>query len=135
MNPPASKTLGLVLFAHGARDARWSEPFRRLTSRVQSGMPDARVRLAYLEHTDPDLATMVAQLVGEGVAGIRIVPIFLGQGGHLRRDIPALLASLQARYPDVALSCAPAIGEDEGVLDAMAQACIREAGAAGIEGR
>ena len=39
----------IVLFAHGARDAQWAEPFRKIKAMVRarkSGMP---VELAFLE--------------------------------------------------------------------------------------
>lgn len=39
----------LVLFAHGARDARWREPFDRLRERLAAQQPDVDTRLAFLE--------------------------------------------------------------------------------------
>jgi sirohydrochlorin cobaltochelatase len=38
--------------------------------------------------------------VARGVREIVIVPIFLGQGGHLLRDLPLLVEGLRATYPD-----------------------------------
>ena len=46
---------GLILFAHGARDGRWAEPFERLRDRVADAAPHARVVLAFLELMVPDL--------------------------------------------------------------------------------
>jgi sirohydrochlorin cobaltochelatase len=74
----------------------------------------------------PDLSQAAAELIGSGVTRIRIVPIFLGRGGHLRRDLPALVDGLRARHPGVEIDCAPPAGEDEGILDALAAYSIRD---------
>jgi len=122
----------LVLFAHGARDARWREPFERLRELVQQARPQLAVRLAFLELMTPSLPEAVAALAGAGYAAITVVPVFLGQGGHVRRDLPALLAQLRADHPQLALDMAAAAGEDEAVLAAIAGYCLAalESGAA-----
>ena len=116
---------GLVLFAHGARDARWAEPFLRLHERVARAAPDARVVLAYLEFMAPDLDAAVADLSAAGCRDIALVPVFLGQGGHLREDVPKLLERVAARHPECHVRMAIAAGEDDGVLDAIASYCLR----------
>jgi len=116
---------GLVLFAHGARDARWAEPFLRLRERVARAAPDARVVLAFLEFMAPDLDAAVAELSTAGCRDIALVPVFLGQGGHLREDVPNLLQRVSARYPACHIRLAVAAGEDDAVLDAIAAYCVR----------
>src|SRR5215470_18928693 len=117
------KPRALILFAHGARDAAWAEPFERLLAKVRSHAPDHEVRLAFLEIMQPDLAAATGELVGLGATAIRIVPIFFGQGGHLKKDVPARADALRARYPGVEIDVAPPAGEDEGVLEAMTSYC------------
>jgi sirohydrochlorin cobaltochelatase len=117
---------GIVLFAHGAREPRWAEPFERLLRRVRSLCPDAEVRLAYLEIMTPGLPHSVDELIAMGCGEIRIVPVFLGEGGHVRQDLPRLVDDLRARRPDIAISCAAAAGEDSTVLDAIAAYCVRD---------
>ncbi|MCG5261466.1 cobalamin biosynthesis protein CbiX [Cupriavidus gilardii] len=113
----------LVLFAHGARDARWREPFDRLHARLSARLPDCAVRLAFLELMTPDLPATLAQLAAQGIEDILVVPVFFGQGGHLRRDLPALLDDCRARLPGVRIRCAAAVGEADSVLDAIAAYC------------
>ena len=48
-----------------------------------------------------------------------VVPVFFGQGGHLRNDFPVLLESCQKQFPGVKLSATPAVGEDLAVLQAI----------------
>lgn len=117
---------GLILFAHGSRDARWAEPFERLRERVAREVPRARVVLAYLELISPDLPTAAANLCAAGCRAIVVVPVFLGQGGHVRDDLPLLLQSAAARHPDCEFRLAGAAGEDDAVLDAIAAFCLRQ---------
>jgi sirohydrochlorin cobaltochelatase len=119
---------GLILFAHGAREPGWADPFEQLTARVREALPDTEVRLAFLEIMRPDLAAAAAEMVAAGVGAIGIVPIFFGQGGHLRRDLPVLIAALRTQFPRTTFRLAPAAGEDSGVLDAIAAFCIRQLG-------
>jgi sirohydrochlorin cobaltochelatase len=114
----------LILFAHGARESQWSEPFEALVTRVKAHSPDTPVRLAFLELMSPDLASAAAELIAGGAESIRIVPVFFGQGGHLRRDLPALIAALRAEHTRVAFEAAPPVGEDDAVLDAIAAYCL-----------
>src|SRR4030095_16118040 len=111
---------GLVLFAHGARDARWAEPFERLRSRVEARRPDLLVTLAFLEHMQPDLAGAVCALAERGARQGRVVPLFFGRGGHLREELPRHVERAHAAAPAVVLDVAPAAGEDPAVIEALA---------------
>ncbi|HEY1459206.1 MAG TPA: CbiX/SirB N-terminal domain-containing protein [Casimicrobiaceae bacterium] len=117
-------TTGLILFAHGARDPRWAEPFERLREKVVRARPGTPVRLAYLEQMRPDLDTAVDELLEIGCRVICIAPVFLGQGGHVRQDLPVLVQSVSSRHPEARIALAEAVGENDAVLDAVAAACL-----------
>jgi sirohydrochlorin cobaltochelatase len=121
-------TRALVLFAHGARAASWAAPFERLRDSAAARLPDCTVRLAFLELMEPRLPETVAQLVADGADEVTIVPVFLGQGGHLLRDLPLLAEGLRAAHPGLRLRVAGAVGEDPGVLAAMTDYCVRSLG-------
>jgi sirohydrochlorin cobaltochelatase len=115
----------LILFAHGARDPAWMAPFLRLQTLLQTQQPGLTVKLAFLELMTPDLPQCVAQLLPAGIDDITVVPVFLGQGGHVQRDLPQLIATLRLAHPDLRLYAAAPVGEDADVLDAMARYCLR----------
>jgi sirohydrochlorin cobaltochelatase len=115
----------LILFAHGSRDPGWSQPFERLVALIRKAAPEKDVRVAYLEVMEPDLSAAAAAAVASGASSIRIVPIFLASGGHIRRDLSALAEQLRARYPGVSIECSKPAGEDDAVLGALAQYCLR----------
>ena len=124
----ASNERALILFAHGARAAGWAAPFERLRTLTAARRPDVPVSLAFLELMTPSLPDEIERLAARGVREVSIVPIFLGQGGHLLRDLPLLLERLRAEHPGIAFSTVPAVGEDPGVLAAMADYCLAALG-------
>ncbi|EJO51264.1 CbiX/SirB N-terminal domain-containing protein [Burkholderia multivorans] len=115
---------GIVLFGHGARDPRWAEPFERLAARLRAAGSAAQVSLAFLELMTPSLDAAVAAQIAAGCTRVTVVPVFFGQGGHVRRDLPQLIDACRAAHPGVEIRCATAVGEDDGVLDAIARYCI-----------
>jgi len=109
----------IVLFGHGARDARWREPFDRLASLWRAQYPNTLVELAFLELMKPSLEQAIASLADAGATEAVVVPVFFGQGGHLRNDFPVLLEQCRIQYPQIELCATPAVGEDEAVLQAI----------------
>ena len=109
----------IVLFGHGARDIRWREPFDRLVALWKTQHSESAVELAFLEMMEPSLEQAIASLVATGATEVVVVPVFFGQGGHLRNDFPVLLSACQEKYPTIALSATPAVGEDLAVLQAI----------------
>ena len=109
----------IILFGHGARDSRWREPFDRLAVLWREQHPTTPVELAFLEMMQPSLEEAMSSLVGGGATQITVVPVFFGQGGHLRNDFPVLLEECRGKFPNVTLSATPAVGEDLAVLQAI----------------
>lgn len=121
----------LILFAHGARDPRWAAPFQRLQALVKEQVSQQEVELAFLELMEPRLPEAVKSVVANGASEITIVPVFLGQGGHVLRDLPVILQDLKASYPQVNFRLVEAVGENAAVLQAMARYCVEAAAPAG----
>jgi len=117
---------GLILLAHGARDPRWREPFELLADRVREKRPDVPVSLAFLELMAPDLLAAGDNLIAAGCDEVRVVPVFFGQGGHVRDDIPVLVDALRKRCPNAVISLGQAAGENAGVIDALATFSLGE---------
>lgn len=108
----------LILFAHGARDPDWALPFRAIRDRVAALRPDLVVELAFLELMTPRLGAAVDELAGR-VQRITVAPLFMAQGGHLKQDVPRLLAEIGERHPGVSVALLPPVGEIPAILDAI----------------
>jgi sirohydrochlorin cobaltochelatase len=115
---------GLLLFAHGARDSRWALPFQDIAERVRTLAPEMPVELSYLEFMTPGLIEAGHRLAAAGCERVDVVPLFLGAGGHVRQDIPSLIAVLEHDHPAVHWELRPAIGEVDSVVQSMAQAAL-----------
>jgi sirohydrochlorin cobaltochelatase len=100
-------------------------PFEAVAGRIRGAAPQLAVELAYLELMSPTLPEAGERLVGAGCTRVDVVPLFLGTGGHVRQDLPALLEGLRAAHPSVRWRLRPAIGEADSVIDAMAEAALR----------
>jgi sirohydrochlorin cobaltochelatase len=114
----------LILLGHGARDPEWAATLTSVRDKMRAAGSVGRVELAFLSFIPPDLPTQVAQLERAGITAITVLPMFIAQGKHLKRELPGLIDKLQSTHPALELWLAPAIGSSDLVLAAMAtQAC------------
>ena len=120
----SSAKTGLLLFAHGARDPRWAQPFEQVAATVRAARPAQAVRLAYLEFLAPDLRTAAAELALEGCTHVDVLPLFLGAAGHVRKDVPPLLEELRASHAGVAFTLHAAVGMAPTLIAAMADIAL-----------
>ena len=113
----------IVLFAHGSRDREWARPLEHLADTLRKKV-SGPVELAYLELMQPSLDEAIAALA-HGVNSVRVVPVFLGQGAHVKEDLPKLVAAAQRKHAALTIKLEPAIGEQPGVIEAIAAAIAR----------
>jgi sirohydrochlorin cobaltochelatase len=111
---------GLILFAHGARDPRWAQPFEAVAAQVREARPGVQVQLAFLEFMAPTLPEAGTALAQAGCTQVDVLPMFLGTGGHVRKDLPLLMDALRSTHAGTRFTLHPAIGEMPAVTQAMA---------------
>jgi len=121
-------TKALVLFAHGARDPEWAGSVRRVQDAIRKRAPGLPVELAFLEFLAPGLPECVAGLIADGASKIVVMPMFIAPGGHLKREVPEMLDLLRSTHPGVQFCLGEAIGQNEIVVQAMAEATLQAAG-------
>ncbi|MBS1177047.1 MAG: hypothetical protein H6R06_1459 [Proteobacteria bacterium] len=117
-------TQGLILFAHGARDPRWAAPFESVARQIRQQQPQLQLRLAYLELMVPSLQDAGAELCAAGCRQVDVLPMFLGTGGHLRKDLPPMIERLREVHPSVRWRLHEAVGEQPLVREAMAATAL-----------
>jgi sirohydrochlorin cobaltochelatase len=111
---------GLVLFAHGARDPEWARPFEAIRDRIRAQRPELPVALAYLEIMSPGLEEAIDAVLAQGASSITVYPLFMAQGGHLKQDLPRILADIRSRKGNLPICLESAVGEVPELLDAIA---------------
>jgi sirohydrochlorin cobaltochelatase len=107
----------ILLFAHGAREPDWARPFEHLRDRLRS--EGLRVELAYLEIMKPTLEEAVRTLAADGSRSVSVVPLFLAQGKHLKRELPEMVAKLRERHAHIDFRVTSALGEEPEILAAI----------------
>lgn len=115
---------GLILLAHGARDPAWARPFESVAQQVRTDAPGLLVRNAYLEFMAPSLVEAGLALAEAGCTEVAVLPVFLGAGGHVRKDVPQQLATLTERHPGVRWQLRPAVGESPLLVAALARIAL-----------
>src|SRR6266581_8306542 len=109
----------VILFAHGAREPEWARPLERVRDRLRAA--GVRVELAFLEIMSPSLDEAAARLAGEGIGTVVIVPLFLAQGAHLKRELPAMVAKIRKRHAKIEFRVTSALGDSPEIVAAIAE--------------
>ena len=115
----------LILLAHGARDARWREPFDQVCSIVRRHIADGVVKtygaveISFLEHMSPSFMIAAQSLYAAGYRRIVVAPLFLGVGGHVRSDVPKLIERVQLDCPAIDIQVKPPMAQSHEVLSAL----------------
>lgn len=124
----SSSASGILLFAHGARDPNWARPFEAAADALRQralaagdAALAAHVRLAFLEFMAPDLPAAGRELAEAGCTAVTVVPLFLGAGGHVRKDLPRLMSELAEAHPGVQWTLSAAVGETALLIQALAE--------------
>ena len=110
----------LILFAHGARDPEWRAPVDEMAAMLGQSMPGVRLAVAFLEFMTPTLGEAIGAAALAGARRVSIAPLFWAEGGHLKREVPALIEAAQARHPHLRIDRWPVLGHSAEVLAALA---------------
>lgn len=109
-----------ILFGHGARDPEWAKPFQRIRAAMLTIAPEHPVELGFLELMQPSLDMAIDSLVQLGANNIRIVPIFMAAGSHIKKDLPAITLAAMTRHSGLNIDIAAPVGEVTAVINVMA---------------
>lgn len=95
------RSRGVLLIGHGTRDARGTEQFFQLSTRLAESVQPIPCQAALLEFQQPTIPEAWDSLVAEGVNHIHVAPLLLFAAGHARQDIPEAIAACSQRTPGV----------------------------------
>lgn len=92
---PATQKIGVLLVSHGSRSETWRKSLTELGDRVRGPiLADGRikdVKSAFMEYTEPSIATRLKEFDREGYTDVVVVPIFLTVSPHPFDDIPTIM--------------------------------------------
>lgn len=94
-DPGTSPKVGVLLVNHGSRSETWRNGLLQLESRVAPAIlkqPSVKgLKTAFMEYTEPSIATRMKEFDREGYTDVIIVPIFLTVSPHTFDDIPTIV--------------------------------------------
>jgi sirohydrochlorin cobaltochelatase len=105
------ESIRVVLFAPGLAEARLRKPFEELEETLKNELGRDRVRLAYVSAASPNLADVAAEAADDGIARLRILPLFLTPGGPLEKEIPEQVSVVRAQVPQITVEILKPVGE------------------------
>ena len=118
---------GILLVGHGSRSAEGRAEVLELGTLVQRAAGTTPVDTGFLELSDPPADVALDRLIGRDVRRVVVVPLMLNSAGHAKSDVPAVVLSGRARYPEIPIAYARPLGIDT-VTVALAQRRICDAG-------
>lgn len=91
---PAAR-VGVLLVNHGSRSAAWRATLLQVERAVRDPILGAGlagdVRTAFMEYTEPSIATSLKALDREGFTDVILIPVFLTVSTHTFDDIPTIV--------------------------------------------
>lgn len=87
--------IGVLLVNHGSRSVTWRQSLLQLEAHVAptilNGHVVQSVKTAFMEYTEPSIATRMKEFDQEGFTDVIIVPVFLTVSPHTFDDIPTIV--------------------------------------------
>jgi sirohydrochlorin cobaltochelatase len=125
--------IGVMVCGHGSRDEEAVGEFASVAGGIRERLPAYPVESGFLEFATPIIRNGLDRLRALGCDRVLAVPGMLFAAGHAKNDIPAVLSTYEAQYPEMAIDYARELALDAKLINASADR-IRAALAAAGEG-
>lgn len=91
----SKQKIGLLLVNHGSHSETWRNALldleKSVTDEVLKDKKISGIKTAFMEYTEPSIATRLKEFDKEGYSDVIIVPIFLTVSPHTFEDIPTII--------------------------------------------
>ena len=112
-----SKDEAIIILAHGSRDNQAKEEFLRSVNLVQKRLPSCRIEPACFQFSENDLPRALKRVAAAGFKRVKIIPVFLFEGVHVKQDIPQVISKEKSNFPELEISMSGTLWPDERILD------------------
>lgn len=114
---------GIIILGHGSRAAvdEANEILLELGNKVRANEGFQLLENAFMNPKSERLSLeeAVDRIVKNGATKVIVAPVFIANGMHMQKDIPAMIEDLKAKYP-VEIKCAPHLGADQRIVEIIA---------------
>lgn len=91
----SKQKIGLLLVNHGSHSETWRNALldleKSVTDEIMKDKKISGIKTAFMEYTEPSIATRLKEFDKEGYSDVIIVPIFLTVSPHTFEDIPTII--------------------------------------------
>ena len=110
--------IGVMICGHGSRDSQAIVEFNSVAQGLRERLPQYPVESGFLEFATPVIRDGLNRLRSLGTQRCFAVPGMLFAAGHAKNDIPSVLNTYQAEYPEMSIDYARDLGINSKMLEA-----------------
>ena len=109
----------LLIVGHGSKLKDGLETFDKIVELVREISDCHTVEGAYMEFAKPSMEEQIEYLASLHTEEITVVPYFLFEGIHVKRDIPEIIKKMSEKYNNIKFKLAKSIGAEAAVADIL----------------
>lgn len=118
----------VVLLGHGSRVPGADQSMERVAEALKATGRYASVTTCNMSRLGPHFEETYERLVAQGARNILVLPYFLNDGVHIKRDIPLMLQEAVGRHPQVRLVLGKNLGFDPLLVQVVGKRIAESAG-------
>lgn len=110
----------VIILGHGSKSNDAIEDFDFIVQATREALNNEGVYGAHMELAEPSLENLVKKISNNrDVNKLAIVPYFLFNGNHIKKDIPAKIEKLKEQFPHIQFKLASPIGKELLMVDLL----------------
>ena len=113
----------IIIIDHGSRYPAANEALFDVVKRMQELTPNAIIKGAHMELSEPTIEQVINECVKEGVTHIIAHPYMLSPGRHAIRDIPNMVNEILSKHPGITIEVTDPLGLDDGIVKVIQKRC------------
>ena len=121
IKPANTEKTGILLISHGSPREEANNAFSELTTKVAARLNSNNILPTFFSIKRPNIMDQMDKLAQQGIKRVIMLPYFLGNGQHIRADIPAQLEQCNERYPEIEIEFLSTLQGEPGVEDVLTE--------------
>lgn len=110
---------GVLILAHGSREKETEKTLNGVVAVLKERLQSVAVEKAFLQFSETNLEKGLLKLVQAGVTDIKVIPYFLFEGVHFKKDIPEEIKEFNQKYPQVTITLGRTLGGDSRLVEIL----------------
>jgi sirohydrochlorin ferrochelatase len=90
----------IIILGHGSRGGGDDAALKRIAEELQQSAGETIIEYAFLQYAQPSADAALDRCIAQGAKKIVIIPLFMQDGGHVTRDVPAFVDKARSLHPE-----------------------------------